>query len=680
MTKYLLNTFDYELFLGKRSGVPQECMIDCTNQLVKVLDAYKAKAIFFVDTAYLYMLRKNISHYDACRIDYENIKMQLQDLIRRGHYVFPHIHAHWLDAKYFPETNQWQLNNIERYRFHNISNEDRELLFATSIEILREIIFPINPDYKINAYRAGGWSLQPFKDYKPFFEKYGIQYDFTVMPGLFQFSNAQYFDFTKTPQKLIYKFEDDVIEEARDGYFTEITCSVLEIPDHVIKLHRVHQMYLHRILKDHTFARGDGQRPVNDTTVKPKANYKNGTAKNTEVAAIELLSVAKLGTYLKYFKDHGYLQFVSHPKMLSKHNLTTYKKFLDSIFSEHEVETDYLKIVEKLNPQAIRKINNPKSVSNVEVSVIIPCYNVEDYIGECLQAVFAQDLLPSEVICIDDGSTDRTLEILNTYKTLHPDKIHILINDGKRGATYSRNRGLVMAQSEYLNFFDADDLMLPFKLKHQVEILNNLQDKPDILVSATVKEYINGSKINFIYYEQDPWSALMNAVLGVTSPNLFKRSKVLEIQGWAEDMQSSQEYELMFRMLKANATVYFDTTIACRNRERASGSISKTNPDAKWKRYIDLRIRIYEHLKNSGKLTPSQTQTFVNVLLSALRIYYFYDPAGAIKLHDEYIRPVGTPGITNALSAKYLNVYHIFGFEMAQKMWDWISRPSKQMH
>ena len=225
-----------------------------------------------------------------------------------------------------------------------------------------------------------------------------------------------------------------------------------------------------------------------------------------------------------------------------------------------------------------------------------------------------------------------------------------------------------MAKSEYLNFFDADDLMLPHKLKYQTELLESLENKPDILVSACVKRYINGTEKNYIYYEQNEWNALMDAVLGVTTSNLFKRSKLLEIQGWSENLKSSQEYDLMFRMLKADATVYFDTTIVCLNRERETGSISKSEPKEKWRRYIDLRIRIYEYLKTSGKLTSLIEQTFVNVLFNAIRIYYNYDRVEAMKLHEQYIKSVKPPGVSNATTSKYLKVYHLFGFEVAQKM------------
>src|SRR5882757_1817531 len=100
MKKSLLLTFDYELFLGKSSGSVQECMKQPTKLLQKVLSRHGVTAIFFVDTTYLLTVEKNAKKYAVCREDLEAVSKQVQELIMDGHYVFPHIHPHWLDAEY----------------------------------------------------------------------------------------------------------------------------------------------------------------------------------------------------------------------------------------------------------------------------------------------------------------------------------------------------------------------------------------------------------------------------------------------------------------------------------------------------------------------------------------------------------------------------------------------------
>ena len=90
-----------------------------------------------------------------------------------------------------------------------------------------------------------------------------------------------------------------------------------------------------------------------------------------------------------------------------------------------------------------------------KISVIIPIYNMEKYLGQCLDSVFNQTLKDIDVICINDGSVDRSLDILTEYKKNH-DNLFI-INQTNHGVAFSRNVGIDYAQSEYLCFMDPDD-------------------------------------------------------------------------------------------------------------------------------------------------------------------------------------------------------------------------------
>ncbi len=90
-----------------------------------------------------------------------------------------------------------------------------------------------------------------------------------------------------------------------------------------------------------------------------------------------------------------------------------------------------------------------------KVSVIIPVYNVEQYLRQCLDSVVNQTLKDIEIICVNDGSEDDSLSILTEYAA--KDKRMIVLNQENRGAGAARNRGLKMAKGKYLSFLDADD-------------------------------------------------------------------------------------------------------------------------------------------------------------------------------------------------------------------------------
>lgn len=92
---------------------------------------------------------------------------------------------------------------------------------------------------------------------------------------------------------------------------------------------------------------------------------------------------------------------------------------------------------------------------NSKISVIIPVYNVENYLRECLNSVINQTLKDIEIICIDDGSTDSSLKILQEYKK--QDNRIILLTQKNEGANIARTKGLKIAKGEYIGFVDSDD-------------------------------------------------------------------------------------------------------------------------------------------------------------------------------------------------------------------------------
>lgn len=99
------------------------------------------------------------------------------------------------------------------------------------------------------------------------------------------------------------------------------------------------------------------------------------------------------------------------------------------------------------------------------VSVIVPVYNGERYLACALQSIFDQDYHPFEVIVIDDGSTDNSAEIAQSYKEIH------YIYQPNQGVTVTRNVGISTARGEFIAFLDQDDMWTPNKLSVQVDYL-----------------------------------------------------------------------------------------------------------------------------------------------------------------------------------------------------------------
>ena len=90
------------------------------------------------------------------------------------------------------------------------------------------------------------------------------------------------------------------------------------------------------------------------------------------------------------------------------------------------------------------------------VSVIIPCYNVEKYLENCLDSILTQNYKNLEIILVDDCSTDDTWKIIKKYQKKYDNVVGIQ-NDKNRGAGYSRNSALKIASYDYISFIDSDD-------------------------------------------------------------------------------------------------------------------------------------------------------------------------------------------------------------------------------
>ena len=113
-----------------------------------------------------------------------------------------------------------------------------------------------------------------------------------------------------------------------------------------------------------------------------------------------------------------------------------------------------------------------------KVSVIIPVYNVELYLRICLESVLKQNLKEIEIICVDDGSTDKSLDILLEYAA-KDNRITVLKQENLY-AGVARNAGLAVARGEYLSFLDSDDFFEPDM--HEEMYKKAKEDGSDVVV------------------------------------------------------------------------------------------------------------------------------------------------------------------------------------------------------
>lgn len=119
-------------------------------------------------------------------------------------------------------------------------------------------------------------------------------------------------------------------------------------------------------------------------------------------------------------------------------------------------------------------------MSNAEVSIIMPCYQSQQYVAEAVESVLNQTCRRFELIVIDDGSTDATQALIKDYAAT--DKRISLIQISNSGMAAARKKGLEVASADWIAFLDSDDVWLPIKLERQLEVA--VAGDADVIVSS----------------------------------------------------------------------------------------------------------------------------------------------------------------------------------------------------
>lgn len=199
------------------------------------------------------------------------------------------------------------------------------------------------------------------------------------------------------------------------------------------------------------------------------------------------------------------------------------------------------------------------------ISVIIPVYNASKFLSKTLDSVINQTLPSDEIIIIDDGSTDNSLDIIEKFKNKHATvKVYTQKNSGP---SVTRNRGVEYANYEWVCFVDADDLLHPQRLEIAMNFSNNcdavicdfkrFRDKEDIVV-----ENYDKNSIESLGIEESNLSVLL---WGYGLPRMLMKKSVYELVGGLDtDLIHNEDHELHFRMLiegakfkKINIPLYY---------------------------------------------------------------------------------------------------------------------------
>lgn len=239
------------------------------------------------------------------------------------------------------------------------------------------------------------------------------------------------------------------------------------------------------------------------------------------------------------------------------------------------------------------------------VSVLVCVYNCEKYISECIESVLNQSFIDYEFIIIDDGSTDKTAEIIEKYAKL--DNRIKFFKKKNTGLTNSLNYGIGLANSNYILRLDADDLMLANRIEIVYELI--LHTEADIVVNRSLLINSYGIKIKHskkLNYDSFKKYLLLGFSPFAHSSVIFKKDKVIELGLYSSFYEKSQDYDLWLRMLEAGTKFYFCNQILTALRIH-NESITSSEID-----YYSIIALMNHRLESEFNKKLSNDELFIN--------------------------------------------------------------------
>jgi glycosyltransferase involved in cell wall biosynthesis len=302
------------------------------------------------------------------------------------------------------------------------------------------------------------------------------------------------------------------------------------------------------------------------------------------------------------------------------------------------------------------------------VSILIPAYNAEHWIRETIKSALNQTWPNKELIIVNDGSTDNTLQIAKDFES----KLVKVVSQENKGASAARNKAFSLAQGDYIQWLDADDLLAPDKILNQLRSIENVTNTNVLLSSSFGTFYFRPEKAKFrpnsLWQDLDPLQWILNRFIDYAwmSQSVWLVSRRLSNMAgpWDERLSLNDDGEYFLRVVAASEKVKFVPKSNCYYRAGNYGSQSKMRSDKSLESLllsVSLSISYLLSLEDSERTRGACLIFLENIL------WYFYPGKKElqIKVHN-LAKQFGVERLNMRESRKYLLVGKIFGWHTAK--------------
>ncbi|NET72233.1 MAG: glycosyltransferase [Sphaerospermopsis sp. SIO1G2] len=309
-----------------------------------------------------------------------------------------------------------------------------------------------------------------------------------------------------------------------------------------------------------------------------------------------------------------------------------------------------------------------------KVSILIPCYNAEKWIKQAIESALNQEYSNKEVIVIDDGSTDNSLELITSFGNQINWK-----SQPNQGGNFTRNCLLELSTGEWIQYLDADDYLLPNKILDQVNHIRKFKQDTQqlsLIYSPVIVEYVHNEQSSQVFYPiqdgSDPWVLLARWMLPQTGASLWRKSDILEVGGWKENQTSCQEHELYLRLLQAGKVFSFFNSFGAIYRIGDQSTVSRSQPLKTMSNRLSITDELEKFLISNNELNQVRQNAINQSRLDCARVVWNHDRLWARNLINQInIRDSKFIGNYSQVNLFYKILYQCFGFSFTEKLATW---------
>lgn len=192
------------------------------------------------------------------------------------------------------------------------------------------------------------------------------------------------------------------------------------------------------------------------------------------------------------------------------------------------------------------------------LSIIVPVFNRQALLLSTLESLISQTVLPNEIILVDNGSTDNSSQICIDFAQNHnSDVLKVIVaQEFKKGANSARNKGATLATSDYLFFFDSDDILLPFAVEELKKCVREKSNIDLVVFPISLRKPTGELVLRNRCFKESVKNQILRAVVS-TQSMIIHRSFFLLTEGWNENLFRWQDWEFGIRLFLLAPHTYF---------------------------------------------------------------------------------------------------------------------------